>query len=508
MPDHRRDDPRPPRRDDRRDDRRPSDSRPPQAARPFAHAARPGPAPLAVKSGVPHGATEIGWLPDCVYTGEKFETGLAFFADTVGKIIRFSREPADLAAARRLEGQAALPGLVNAHSHAFQRVLRGRTEQRSAEARDAAGRKALEKLSGEDVFDAARLVFLEMLLSGITCVGEFHYLHGAPAGQPPADPNALAREVIRAARDVGLRISLLNVAYARGGFRGDASTPPGRFVTGAADQFVRDAEALRATIEKEFPADEAWLGVGAYSLATVPLDYFKTIASYARTQRMRLHAHASTTAEENAASVAEYGRTPIALLAEHGLVDKRFTAVDALHLSDDEVKTLGTARAIACSCPLAEQSHGHGPPPVEKLLAAGAGLALGTAGNLQVDLLKDARALEYQLRVARQQRAVFGPDAATALFHAATVTGARSLGATGGALEVGRPADFFTVNLYDPSIAGADPETLLANVVFSLERRAIRDVWIGGRQRISSGRHALHGLAVGRFVDLQKRLWA
>jgi formimidoylglutamate deiminase len=115
--------------------------------------------------------------------------------------------------------------------------------------------------------------------------------------------------------------------------------------------------------------------------------------------------------------------------------------------------------------------------------------------------------IEYQLRSIREQRSGFGPDAATALFHAATVTGARSLGATSGALEVGRPADFFTVNLYDPSLVGSDPETLLAHILFSLERRAIRDVWVGARQRISNGRHVAHGPVVGRFVEVQRRLW-
>ena len=123
-------------------------------------------------------------------------------------------------------------------------------------------------------------------------------------------------------------------------------------------------------------------------------------------------------------------------------------------------------------------------------------------------MLKEARLLEYQLRVARQQRGAFAADATTALFHAATFTGARSLGATGGALEVGRPADFFTVNLFDPSIAGAEPDALLANVVYALERRAVRDVWVGARQRVTGGRHPLHGPIVGRFVEAQRRIWA
>jgi formimidoylglutamate deiminase len=470
---------------------------------PFRSQPTQAPAPIALKSGVPHGATESGWLPDLVYTGGKFEAGMAFFADAVGKITRFSREPADLAVARKLEGQVALPGLVNTHSHAFHRALRGRAEQRPGDALD----RVLARMTDEDVFDTARMAFLEMLLSGITCVGEFHYLHHRPDGTPFSDVNQIGREIVRAAHDVGLRIALLNVAYVRNAFQAVAGSAPARFRATNTDTFLRDTESFRVLVEKEFPADEAWLGVGAYSLAAVPLDQVKAISSYARAQRMRLHAHLSTMPAENAACVAEYGRTPVALLAEHGVVDKRFTAIDALQLSDDEAGILGQARATVCVCPTAAHHVGLGAPPIDKLTAAGAGIAFGSDTHVQVDLLKDARLFEYHLRTTRQKRRGLADDAATALFHAATFTGARSLGATGGALEIGRPADFFTVNLYDPSIAGADATSLLDAVVFSLERRAIRDVWIGGRQRIAGGRHANQGPMIGRFVEAQKRVW-
>ena len=483
--------------------------RPSQDSRGGARPApRTDPTPVAVKSGVPHGATESGWLPDLVYTGEKFESGLAFFADSVGRITRFSREPADVGKARRLEGQAALPGLVNVHSHSFQRVLRGRMEQRSVEAAMATEQRALARLSDEDVFDTARMAFMEMLLSGITCVGEFNYLHRQPDGAPWADANHLSREIMRAAHDVGIRIALLHVAFARRDFRADAASAPPRFRTAAVDNFIRDTEALRVAVEKEFPADEAWIGVGAYSLGAVPLDQFKAVATYARAQRLRLHAHVSSTVAENAACVAEYGKTPIALLAEHGVVDKRFTAIDAAHLTEDEIKLLGSARASVGVCPTTSQSQGLAPPAIERLIAAGAGVALGTDSNLQIDLLKEARLLELQLRVARGERTGIASDPATQLFHAATVTGARSLGATSGALEVGRPADFFTVNLYEPSITGADAESLLATILSAMERRAIREVWVGARQRISNGRQVAHGPIVGRFVDAQRRIWA
>ena len=461
--------------------------RPPQALPPRD----PTPVPAAVaRAGVPHGATESGWLPDCVYTGEKFETGLAFFADTAGRITRFSREPADLAAARRLDGQAALPGLVNAHSRSFHRVLRGRTERRGTPGDPLAGwaaalGQAMGRAMGEEVFDAARMAFMEMLLAGITCVGEFHFVAPTAEGTAVADANLVRREIIRAAHEVGIRLALLNVAPER------------------AEPFVRDVETLRLLVEKEFPADEVWLGLGADLPAVLPVDQLKIVATYARAQRMRWHAHVAPRPGESVSA----GRSPLAQLADLGFLDKRFTAIHPLQLSDDDVKLLGTARASVCLCPITAQNFGIGSASAEKLLAAGAGIALGTDSHAQIDLLKEARLLEYQLRVQHGQRGVFAAEPATALFHAATVTGARSLGATGGALEVGRPADFFTVNLFDPSIAGAEPGALLANIVFALERRAVRDVWIGGRQRVVAGRHPLHGPIVGRFVEAQRRIW-
>jgi len=310
-----------------------------------------------IQSGVPHGAREGGWLPDCVFTGEKFEFGLAFFADTVGRITRFSREPADLAVARRLAGHAVLPGLVNAHSHALHRVRRGRPEPGTGttghEAQSTPGPNGVARLvTGEDVFDVARMAFLEMLLAGVTCVGEFHALHHQPDGTPWPDPGFLSREVMRAAHDVGIRVALLRVVQLRDGFRAGAGSAASRCRHASVDAFLREMELLRAAVEKESPADEAWLGVAPDSLGTVPLDAFKAVATYARAQRMRLHTHVSATVEENAACVAEYGRTPVALLAEHGVIDKRFAAVDAIHLTDDEMKLLGGARAGVCALSL------------------------------------------------------------------------------------------------------------------------------------------------------------
>lgn len=452
----------------------------------------------------------MGWLPDCVYVGDKFETGLAFFADARGRITRFSREPADLALARPLTGQAALPGLVNGHSVAWKRALRGRwplaAGGKDLRAGDG-GERLAARLSGDDVFAIARMAFAEMMLAGITCVGEWQVLQRQGDGSAWPEAQDAGRQVLRAAHDVGIRIALFNVATARGGFGQATGSAPAPFLTGDIDAFLRETDALRVEIERQYAPDEAWLGAAPASLAEVPLDAFRAIGAYAHAQRLRLHSRVAERGDDLAACIAEHGRGPIALLAESGLVDKRFTAIHAATVSDAERRLLASARASVCCCPVDERRFQPGHGPIAELAADGVAIALGTGGGAQVDLLKAARLLEEAAGGGWREATGGGAGPEKMMLQAATVAGARSLGATGGALEVGRPADFFTVNLYDPSIAGAEPDALLANVLFALERRAIREVWIGARQRIAGGRHPDQGAIVARFVDRQRRLW-
>jgi formimidoylglutamate deiminase len=454
-------------------------------------------------------ASETGWLPDCVYTGEKFESGLAFFADGLGRITRFSRTPADLAAAKRLPGQAALPGLVNGCAQSFPRALRGRSEARTRSPGAVPGRaEGVGQLAGrlpdEDLYDVARMAFLEMMLSGITCASEFHVLQRRPDGTAAPDPNPAAQEILRAAHDLGLRLALINVAYARSGFRQPDNPAESRWASGPLAQFLSATDRLREFAGAHYPADEAWVGVAPHSLRTVPLDYLKGIAAYAHTHRLRFFAPVSEATEDNEACVAEHGCRPVKLLADQGMLGKRFTALHAAQIDEEEARLIGAARATVCVCP-APGRHPVPPlAPIDLLRAEGAEIAIGSGGYAQFNLLASARLLDAQGPSGRPARPA--PTAAV-WFHALTVAGARSLGAPGGALEVGRPADFFTVNLFDPSIAGADPATLLAHVIYSLERRAIRDVWIGARPRLSNGRHPLQGAIIGRFAELQQRLW-
>jgi len=461
---------------------------------------------------------ETGWLADFIYAGGAFQTGLAMFADAGGRIVRFSRDADDIAKAQRLNGRAILPGMVNVHSHAFQRVIRGRTEYLTGADRDTFWTwrenmyHAANKLSPEAIYHATRMAFLEMLLAGITTVGEFHYLHHQPGGEPHPDRNLLAWEVLRAAQDVGLRIALLRTAYVRSGWRKPASEWQLRFVTPRVEDFIDDTEALREGLTSRSAADCAWVGVAPHSIRAVPLEYLREVAGYARANSLPLHMHVAEQPAEVEDCIGEYGLPPVELLHENRLLDSRFTAIHAVHINEREVEYLGGARAKIGACPTTERNLGDGVAPGRALLDAGAGICFGSDSNVQIDLLEDARALEYHLRLKKLERVILAQDAATdalakRLFRGATETGAESLGAPGGELAVGRPADFFTVDLSDPSIAGAGADWLLNAVVFSLERTAIREVAVNGKLLVREGHHALEGEIVREFGAVQQYLW-
>ncbi|HEV2687472.1 MAG TPA: formimidoylglutamate deiminase [Bryobacteraceae bacterium] len=462
---------------------------------------------------------ETGWLADFVYTNGAFESDVAMFADSAGKITRFSRDGADLLKATRLSGRAMLPGLVNVHSHAFQRVIRGRTEYLTGADHDNFWTwrtnmyLAANKLSPDAVYHAARMAFLEMVLSGITTVGEFHYLHHLPGGVAhEGDRNLLAMQVLRAAQKVGLRIALLRTAYVRGGWQQPASEWQLRFVTPRLEQFIEDTELLREVVPRLYRPGSAWVGVAPHSVRAVPLEYLRHLAWYARSHDLPLHMHVAEQPAEVEACIAEHGLRPVELLHENGLLSSRFTAIHAVHITEKEVGHLGKARAKVAACPTTERNLGDGVAPARDLYNAGVGICFGSDSNVQIDILEDTRALEYHLRLKQLERVILAPDSAidalaTRLFRSATETGAESLGAPGGALEVGRPADFFTVDLNDPSIAGESAASLLNAIVFALERTAVRDVAVDGKFLVREGRHALDEEIVREFASVQKDLW-
>lgn len=453
--------------------------------------------------------------PDFLFSGGRVLAGAAL-ALRDGKVASVGAPLASLdQAPLRLRGRAILPGLVSAHSHAFQRAIRGRTEYRTSQRDDfwtwrEAMYAAAMRLSPDDLAAVSKLCFLEMARAGITAVGEFHYLHRDAQGRAYADPNELDLRVARAAREVGLRTVLLRVAYARAGFGVEENPRQRRFIEGSPDEYLRNLDALSAQVR-----GDPLLTVGAapHSVRACPAEWIAPIAAEAKRRGFPLHLHVSEQPGEVAQCKAEHGLTPPLLLEKLGALHEQTTAVHAVHLDDEDIATLGRARATVCACPTTERNLGDGIVRADKLLAAGARISLGTDSEVQLAPLEDARALEYHLRLVEQQRAVLDPregelcGLGARLYSFASEGGMQSLGIPGGALRVGEPADFLIVDLDDPSIAGVAADDLVAAVVFSLERTAIREVWVAGEPIVRDGRTGQEERVLSDYRAAIGRLW-
>ena len=451
------------------------------------------------------------FAPEFLYAAGQLQPGATLAVSDDGRVL--AQAPAG-ARVVKLPGKLLLPGLVNAHSHAFQRLLRGRTEYvaKGREADDFWSWRELmyrtaNALDPDGVYAASKQAFIEMALCGITSVGEFHYLHHQPDGAPYPDVHALARQVVRAARDVGLRIVLLRVGYARAGFEVAPNPLQRRFCDPDAQTFVQRTLDLRGALA----GDEAvTVGFAPHSVRAVPRGWLEELARAAAGEVTHIHV-AEQPAEINAC-LAEHGRRPIELLDEVGLLDARLTAVHAIHLEPDEISRLGRAAASICACPSTERNLGDGVVPADALLRAGATIALGSDSQADIHLLDDARQLEGHLRLVRGRRAVLDPGGgelcglAQRLLRCTMEGGARSLGLDVGALTAGQPADFFTVDLFHPSVVGAPADALLAAVAFGAAAAAVSEVAVSGRLIVEAGHHPLTQSTGRAFAALVSRL--
>jgi formiminoglutamate deiminase len=383
----------------------------------------------------------------------------------------------------RLRG-VALPGFANAHSHAFHRALRGRTH--TATGTFWTWRKAMYSLAArldpDNYLALARAVYAEMALAGITAVGEFHYLHHAPGGQPYSDPNAMGHALQQAAADAGIRLTLLDTCYLEGGLDASGHLPLDELQLRFSDKTV-EAWASRVAAIHARPGTVT--GAAVHSVrAVAPGDLTRAVA--ASTGRP-LHAHLSEQPAENRAAQAYYGRTPTALLSESGALTPRTTVVHATHLSDRDIRILGDAKVTACFCPTTEQDLADGIGPARTLADAGARLSLGSDQNAVVDLIGEARALESGERLASLRRGRFRPDE---LLAAATAHS--SLGwPDAGVIAPGLRADLVCVRTDTVRTAGADP----AQILLAATAADIDSVWVDGTPVVSAGAHRLGDVA-------------
>jgi formiminoglutamate deiminase len=379
-----------------------------------------------------------------------------------------------------------LPGLANAHSHAFHRALRSSVQVGSGTFwtwREVMYRVA-QNLTPETYFDLARAVYAEMALAGITNVGEFHYVHHAPGGTPYADPNAMGEALIEAAAAAGIRITLLDTAYLSAGF-GKAPEPhQQRFSDGTAEAWAERVSALK-------PREHALIGAAVHSVRAVPADQLATVARWAEERRAPLHVHLSEQTAENDACQAAHGRTPTQLLADHGVLGPRTTGVHNTHLTDQDIALLGGTGTGTCMCPTTERDLADGIGPAGRLQRAGSPLSLGSDSHAVIDLLEEARAMELNERLRSRTR---GHWTANALLTAATADGHAALGlADAGRLEVGALADFTTIALDSVRTAGAPARLGAETAVFAAAASDVRHTVVGGRQIVRDGAHTLVG---------------
>jgi formiminoglutamate deiminase len=433
---------------------------------------------------------ELAWL------GGPSATAEVLIREVDGFITDIQTGTACPPAATRLFG-LTLPGLANGHSHAFHRVLRGRTQVGTGSFwtwRDQMYALAAT-LQPDTYFELARAVYGEMALAGITAVGEFHYLHHDVGGVPYTDPNAMSEALVAAARDAGIRITLLDTCYLHGGFGQPPNEMQQRFDDGDGDAWATRVSAFRPG------TSTARVGAAIHSVRAVEPRSMRVVAEWAAASEAPLHAHVSEQSAENQQCIDMYGMTPTLLLHEHGVLSERFTSVHATHLSGVDIGLYGSNHCTICMCPTTERDLADGIGPARSLRQAGAILSLGSDSHAVIDLFEEARAVELDERLATNVR---GHHDALSLLQAATVNGHRSLGwEKSGSLEVGRVADFVSVRLDSVRTAGSSAGTALESVVFAASASDVHHVVVDGHVIVSDGAHRSLDVAaeLARTID-------
>jgi len=428
-------------------------------------------------------------LPDLLWTGDAFAPGMAVWIDAEGRIER-TTAVADVAAAPsndekppevlRLAGAALLPGFVDVHSHAFQRGLRGHGERFPSGAGSFwSWREAMyalvDALTPERLFDLSLLTYREMRRAGITCVGEFHYLHHSAAGSDFVGDEA----VIAAAREAGIRLVLLQAYYRTGSVGQPLQGAQRRFETASLGEYWHQLEHLAGALDSRTQT----IGVVAHSIRAVPLPDLRGLFAEARRQRLPFHMHVEEQRQEIAECRAVYGKRPLELLLELPGGLEGMTAVHCTHSRPDQLKRFVGAGGRICVCPLTEGNLGDGIPPLHGLPESHRRLCLGSDSNARISMLEEIRWLEYGQRWKSESRGVLVDEhgaVAPVLLAAATRTGADALGVVTGRMTPGAWADFVAVDADSPLLAPSLVECGLEGLLLGGGEQVVLGTCVGG----------------------------
>ena len=422
---------------------------------------------------------DLTWLGGTFASGVTVAVGVGGRVESVGPA-RHSGS----GAFRRMEGMALLPGFVNAHSHAFQRGLRGAVERFSPGSGSFwTWREAMYALAAaldrEELGQICRRAFAEMRSAGLTAVGEFHYLHH------DADQDwAFDDVVLEAAAEVGIRLVLLQACYSAGGIGRPLEPAQQRFATPDLPGYWRQWDRLARQLD---PRTQS-LGVVAHSVRAAGLAEIKALHAEAVRRRLPFHIHVEEQRREVEESMAAFGRTPMRVLCDELDRAEGMTAVHCTHTEPADMAAFLERGGRVCVCPLTEAHLGDGIPDLSAPHAAGGRLALGTDANTRISAVEEMRWLEYGQRLRSQRRGVLADargGVAACLLEAATSGGAAALGLGQGRIAPGEWADFVAVNLGAVPLAGEPAEGLLEALVFGAGNEAIAGTFVGGKWRAS-----------------------
>ncbi|MGB0716845.1 MAG: formimidoylglutamate deiminase [Phycisphaerae bacterium] len=382
---------------------------------------------------------------------------------------------------RRMRRQAIIPGFVNAHSHAFQRGLRGLGEHFPSQVGSfwswrEAMYKLVETMTADSIYELSCRAFREMLRAGMTTVGEFHYLHHDESNQGYAFDDV----ILKAAEATGIRLVLLNVYYATGGIHQPLEPAQRRFGSESTEVFFEQMDRLSGSLT----APTQTLGMVVHSIRAAELEDLVTVHEEAIRRKMVLHMHVEEQQKELNDCIQAYGKAPMALLNERLQLDSSFTAVHCTHSSRQDLDEFLGAGANVCLCPMTEANLGDGIPRLSAMQSAGGHLCLGTDSNLRISMHEEMRLMEYVQRLRHECRGVLRDrdgKVSTLLMHAATEGGARALGVQAGSVQPGLWADFAAIDLDSPLLAGTDADSLLDALVFGCGNEPIIATCVGGQ---------------------------
>ena len=416
---------------------------------------------------------------DLTWTGERFESGIQIAVGEDGRIAETGA--LGRAAGVRLTGRALLPGFVSAHSHAFQRGLRGHGETFPQGAGNFwTWRKAMyalvERMDAEELRALSRQTFREMRAAGVTTVGEFHYVHHR---DPDAYDFAFDEVVLEAAREAGIRVAFIQSYYKTGAVGQPLEGGQRRFGCPTPEIYWEQVDRLAALLD---PRRET-LAASVHSLRAAGVEDLAAIYDEARRRDLPFHIHVEEQRREIDEVIAYYGQRPMALMLETLGTATDITAVHCTHTDPEEMDRYLSMGGTVCLCPLTEGNLGDGIANVTRARPRSGAFCLGSDSNARISPIEEMRWMEYAQRLATESRGIVRDprgDVAPLLRQAATVGGARAVGVEAGRIEPGLWADFAAIDLNSPLIAGWTPETLLESVIFGATEEVVAATCVGG----------------------------